>query len=45
MPSRVGGRPMPGVELIDLRHEKAALGCLSEPLRQAMSDALAPEAR
>ncbi len=40
MPSRVGGRRMPGVDIIDLRHEKAAMGCLSEPLRQAMSDAL-----
>ena len=38
MPNRVGGRPMPGVEIIDLRHEKAAMGCLSEPLRQAMID-------
>ena len=36
MPSRVGGRPMPNVEIIDLRHEKTAMGCLSEPLRQAM---------
>jgi primosomal protein N' (replication factor Y) (superfamily II helicase) len=40
MPNRVGGRSMPGVEIIDLRHEKAAMGCLSEPLRQAMMDAL-----
>jgi primosomal protein N' (replication factor Y) (superfamily II helicase) len=41
MPSRVGGRPMPEVELIDLRHEKTPLGGLSETLRQAMSRALA----
>ena len=40
MPNRVGGRPMPDVEIIDLRHEKTAMGCLSEPLRQAMMDAL-----
>ena len=36
MPTRVGGRPMPAVEIIDLRHEKAPLGGLSESLRQAM---------
>ncbi len=40
MPNRVGARPMPRVEVIDLRHEKAAMGCLSEPLRQAMTVAL-----
>jgi primosomal protein N' (replication factor Y) len=40
MPSRVGGRPMPAVEIIDLRNEKLALGALSEPLRQAMAAAL-----
>ena len=40
MPSRVGGRPMPEVEIIDLRHEKAPLGGLSESLRQAMTRAL-----
>jgi primosomal protein N' (replication factor Y) (superfamily II helicase) len=40
MPIRVGGRPMPRVEIIDLRHDKTAMGCLSEPLRQAMMDAL-----
>jgi primosomal protein N' (replication factor Y) len=40
MPSRVGGRPMPRVDLIDLRHEKTTLGCLSEPLRRAMTDSL-----
>ncbi len=40
MPSRVGGRPMPRVENIDLRHEKIAMGCLSEPLRRAMTDSL-----
>ena len=31
---------MPAVELIDLRHETAPLGGLSEPLRQAMAAAL-----
>ncbi|MEJ7637892.1 MAG: primosomal protein N' [Singulisphaera sp.] len=40
MTHRVGGRPMPEVDLIDLRHEKPPLGGLSEPLRQAMSSAL-----
>jgi primosomal protein N' (replication factor Y) len=40
MPSRVGGRPMPAVEIIDLRDEKPALGGLSESLRQAMVQAL-----
>jgi len=40
MPARVGGRPMPAVEIIDLRHEKALAGGLSESLRQAMSHAL-----
>ena len=40
MRERVGARPMPAVELIDLRHEKTPLGGLSEPLRQAMADAL-----
>ena len=39
MPARVGGRPMPEVELIDLRHEKTPLGGLSESLRQAMIQA------
>ncbi|MGE3820804.1 MAG: primosomal protein N' [Isosphaeraceae bacterium] len=33
---RVGSRPMPEVQLIDLRHEKPPLAGLSEPLRQAM---------
>jgi primosomal protein N' (replication factor Y) (superfamily II helicase) len=41
MKERVGARPMPHVELIDLRHEKLPLGGLSEPLRQAMIAALA----
>ncbi len=41
MPSRVGGRPMPEVQLIDLRQEKTPLGGLSETLRQAMAQALA----
>ena len=40
MPSRVGGRPMPDVEIIDLRHEKTVVGGLSESLRQAMTQAL-----
>ncbi len=40
MPARVGGRPMPGVEIIDLRHDKAPVGGLSESLRQAMLRAL-----
>jgi primosomal protein N' (replication factor Y) len=41
---RVAGRPMPTVELIDLRHEKPLpgqpLGGLSGPLRLAMKEAL-----
>jgi primosomal protein N' (replication factor Y) len=41
MTERVGARPMPNVELIDLRHERLPLGGLSEPLRQAMIVALA----
>ena len=41
MPFRVSGRSMPGVEIIDLRTEKAAMGCLSQPLREAMQDSLA----
>jgi len=40
MPSRVGGRPMPNVELIDLRNEKRLIGGLSDSLRQAMHRAL-----
>ena len=40
MPMRVGGRPMPEVQIIDLRHEKATVGGLSESLRQAMIQAL-----
>jgi primosomal protein N' (replication factor Y) len=40
MPTRVGGRPMPAVEIIDLRHESKPSGGLSEPLRQAMTQAL-----
>src|SRR5262249_11812247 len=43
MPARVGGRPMPEVEIIDLRHEKSAKGGLSETLRQAMNQALGDE--
>jgi primosomal protein N' (replication factor Y) len=40
MPSRVEGRPMPAVEIVDLRHEKRFVGGLSETLRQAMQQAL-----
>jgi len=40
MTQRVGLRPMPEVELIDLRHERLPLGGISEPLRQAMKAAL-----
>jgi primosomal protein N' (replication factor Y) len=40
MPSRVGGRPMPQVGIIDLRDEKAPAGGLSRPLRQAIEHAL-----
>ncbi|WP_165246362.1 replication restart helicase PriA [Paludisphaera soli] len=40
MPSRVEGRPMPAVELIDLRHEKNLHGGLSDSLRLAMHQAL-----
>ncbi len=40
MPSRVGDRPMPEVEIIDMRNEKVVVGGLSESLRQAMAHAL-----
>lgn len=40
MPSRVGDRPMPNVELIDLRNEKHLTGGLSDSLRRAMHQAL-----
>jgi len=40
MPSRVEGRPMPAVEIIDLRSEKHLTGGLSETLRLAMHQAL-----
>ena len=40
MPSRVGDRPMPAVEIIDMRNEKTVVGGLSESLRQAMTHAL-----
>ncbi|GAC1475483.1 MAG: primosomal protein N' [Isosphaeraceae bacterium] len=40
MSERVGGRPMPEVAMIDLRHEKPPLAGLSETLRQAMFKAL-----
>jgi primosomal protein N' (replication factor Y) (superfamily II helicase) len=40
MPSRVEGRPMPAVEIIDLRNEKNLAGGLSDTLRNAMHQAL-----
>lgn len=40
MPSRVENRPMPAVELIDLRHEKHMTGGLSDTLRDAIQRAL-----
>jgi primosomal protein N' (replication factor Y) len=40
MSRRVEGRPMPDVEIIDLRHEKRVLGGLSDSLRQAMHHAI-----
>ncbi len=40
MPSRVEGRPMPAVEIIDLRNEKHLAGGLSDTLRIAMHQAL-----
>ncbi len=40
MPTRVGGRPLPDVQILDLRHEKLPIGGLSEPLRLAMKGAL-----
>ncbi len=40
MPARVGERPMPAVEIVDLRGEKIGPGGLSEPLRQAIDQAL-----
>jgi primosomal protein N' (replication factor Y) (superfamily II helicase) len=40
MTNRVEGRPMPAVDVIDLRHEKRFLGGLSETLRQAMHQSL-----
>jgi primosomal protein N' (replication factor Y) len=40
LPNRVEGRPMPAVEIVDLRHEKPPIGGLSESLRQAMNQAL-----
>ena len=45
MPNRVEGRPMPAVDVIDLRHEKQLLGGLSETLRQAMHRASTSKAR
>ncbi|WP_165226881.1 replication restart helicase PriA [Aquisphaera insulae] len=40
MPSRVEGRPMPDVDIIDLRREKKFTGGLSESLRTAVHRAL-----
>jgi primosomal protein N' (replication factor Y) len=40
MPSRVGLRPMPEVQIIDLRHEKGTQNGLSESLRREMTHAL-----
>jgi primosomal protein N' (replication factor Y) len=40
MSRRVEGRPMPSVEIVDLRHEKGMLGGLSETLRQAIHQAV-----
>jgi primosomal protein N' (replication factor Y) len=40
MPNRVENRPMPAVELIDLRHEKHMTGGLSNTLRDAIQRAL-----
>ena len=40
MPNRVENRPMPEVELIDLRHEKNMTGGLSGALRDAIQRAL-----
>ena len=37
---RVASRPMPGVELIDMRYEKPAGVALSNPLKAAMAEAL-----
>ena len=43
MTNRVEGRPMPAVNVIDLRHEKQLLGGLSQTLREAMHRALDEE--
>ena len=40
MSERVGNRPMPEVQLIDLRNEKYSNVALSPPLRHAMAEAL-----
>jgi primosomal protein N' (replication factor Y) len=40
MPTRVGNRPMPRVDIIDLRNEKDVKGGLSDPLRRAMTEAI-----
>ena len=45
MPTRVAGRPMPAVELVDLRirddREKGGGGAISRPLREAVDQTLA----
>jgi primosomal protein N' (replication factor Y) len=40
MPSRVGDRAMPAVEIIDMRNEKTVVAGLSESLRTGMTKAL-----
>jgi len=46
LPHRIGGRPLPAVELVDLERERAAAPrgrklILSKPLRQALAETLA----
>jgi len=43
LPHRVSGRPLPAVEVVDLRletHRRATLGAISRPLHQAIDEAL-----
>jgi primosomal protein N' (replication factor Y) len=43
LPHRVSGRPLPAVEVVDLRretHRRATLGVISRPLHQAIEEAL-----
>lgn len=43
LPRRVSGRPLPRVEVVDLRqetHRRASLGAISRPLHQAIDEAL-----